>query len=137
MAAEVPRRRELAQPVADHVLADEHRHVLTAVVDANGVADHVGIDDRGARPGADHLLLARQVQLVDLGLQRCADERALLGRSTHLLLSSLLLSAADDQLVRGLLRLARAVAERRLAPPPLRVASGAGLAPAGTAPLVA
>src|ERR1700694_1525602 len=30
MAAEMPRRRELAEPVADHVLADEHGHVLAA-----------------------------------------------------------------------------------------------------------
>src|SRR5216683_1025610 len=47
------------------------------------------------------------------------------------------LSAADDQLVRGLLRLARAVAERRLAPRRLRVASGAGLALAATVRVVA
>src|SRR4029077_9699680 len=54
------------------------------------------------------------------------------GTTLTLLLSSLLLSAADDQLVRGLLRLARAVAECRLAPRRLRVASGAGLALAAT-----
>src|SRR3989475_12200805 len=46
VAAEVASRRKLAEPVADHVLADENRHVLAAVVDADGVADHVGIDDR-------------------------------------------------------------------------------------------
>src|SRR6266568_7782234 len=78
MAAEMPRGRELAQPVADHVLADEHGHVLAAVVHRDGVPDHLGIDDGCARPGADHLLVARQVHLLDLRAQARADERALL-----------------------------------------------------------
>src|ERR1700686_3838615 len=37
VAAEMPRRRELAEPVADHVLADENGHVLAAVVDGDRV----------------------------------------------------------------------------------------------------
>src|SRR5260370_38237376 len=84
MAAEMAGGRELAQPVADHVLADEDRHVLATVMNANGVADHVGIDDRRACPGADYLLLARCIQLVDLGLQRVAGELPFLSRSAHL-----------------------------------------------------
>src|SRR5437763_2780106 len=44
---EGPRQRELAELVADHGLGDVDRHVLAAVVDRDGVADHVG-DDRGA-----------------------------------------------------------------------------------------
>src|SRR5437660_472343 len=85
VAAEVPRGRELTESVADHVFADEHRHMLAAVVDADRVPDHVGIDHRRTGPGADHLLLARSVHLVDLGLQRIADERPFLRRSTHYL----------------------------------------------------
>jgi hypothetical protein len=38
----VPRRRELAELVADHLLGDEHRHVLAAVVDGDRVPDHLG-----------------------------------------------------------------------------------------------
>src|SRR5882762_525113 len=75
------RGRELAKPVADHVLADEHRHVLAPVVHRDGVPDHVRVDDRRASPGADHLLVARQVHLVDLFLERGADERPLLRRT--------------------------------------------------------
>src|SRR5215472_4294799 len=48
--------------------------------------------------------------------------------SGSLLTSSFLLAAANDQLVGRLLRLTRAVAERRRAPRGLRVAGGAGLA---------
>ncbi len=44
---EGPGGRELAQLVTDHALGDVHRHVLAAVVDGDGVPDHVG-DDRGA-----------------------------------------------------------------------------------------
>src|SRR5919109_3913521 len=79
VAAEVARRRELPQPVADHVLADEHGHVLASVVDRDRVPDHVGIDHRGARPRANHALVARLVHLLDLFSQARADERALLG----------------------------------------------------------
>src|SRR6478736_231648 len=41
VAAEITRRGEFAQLVADHVFPDEHRHVLAAVVDGDRVADHV------------------------------------------------------------------------------------------------
>src|SRR5258708_613615 len=78
VTAEMTSRRELAQPVADHVLADEDRHVLAAVVDRDRVTDHVGIDGRGARPGADHLLVARLIHLVDLVFERGIDEWPLL-----------------------------------------------------------
>src|SRR6266566_5326120 len=49
-----------------------------------------------------------------------------------LLASSFLLTPPDDQLVRGLLRLSRAVAEGGLAPRSLRVAARTGLALAAT-----
>src|SRR6202140_2029576 len=136
VAAEVTGGRELSQPVAHHVLADEDGHVLAPVVHSDGVPDHVWVDDRGARPGADDLLVARRVHLVDLLFQGGADERPLLQRTRHLLLSSFLLAAADDELVGGLLRLARAIAESGLAPRGLRVAAGPGLAFATTVGMV-
>src|SRR5438105_7105868 len=40
VSAEAARRRELAEPVADHVLGDEHRDVTMPVVHGDGVADH-------------------------------------------------------------------------------------------------
>src|SRR5688500_20041771 len=42
------RRSELAEPVPDHVLGDEDRHVPTAVVDGDRVTDHLREDDAGA-----------------------------------------------------------------------------------------
>ncbi len=49
MAVEHARRRELAELVADHVLGDEHRNVLVAVVDAERQADELRQDRRAAR----------------------------------------------------------------------------------------
>src|SRR6266511_1753091 len=69
MPAERPRRGELAELVADHLLGDEDGHVFTAVVDGDRVADHLREDRRGARPGANHLLGARVVHLLDPALR--------------------------------------------------------------------
>src|SRR5581483_4664866 len=65
------------------------------------------------------------------------DERLTCCGSPRLLLSSLLFAAADDQLVRGLLGLARAQAQGRLAPRRLRVSTGSRLALATTVGMVA
>jgi hypothetical protein len=83
VAAEGPGGRELAQLVADHLLADEHGHVLAAVVDRDRVPDHLGEDRGRARPGADHPLLAARVHRLDPGQQPLLDERPLLGRPAH------------------------------------------------------
>src|SRR5947207_15190894 len=83
MAAEVPRRRELTELVADHLLRDEHGHVLAAVVDGDRVTDHLGEDGSGARPRAEHLLRARRVHLLDLLEQPFFHERPLLAGSAH------------------------------------------------------
>src|SRR5216110_1453495 len=114
MAAEVARRRELAQPVPDHVLADEDRHMLAAVVDRDRVPDHIGIDDRRTGPGANHLLVARLIHLFDLVAKGRADE-----------------------LARRLVRLASAIAKRRLAPRGLGVATWTRLALSATVRMVA
>src|SRR6266566_3969277 len=81
VAAEVARGCELAQPVPDHVLADEYGHVFPAVVDRDRVPDHVGIDHGRTGPGADHLFVPRLIHLLDLVAKGRADERPFLGRT--------------------------------------------------------
>src|ERR1044072_5623302 len=117
MPTKRPGRRELAELVPDHLLGDEHGHVLAAVVDRDRVPDHLREDGRGARPGADHPLLVLLVHRLDAAHQPLLDERPFLAAPAHLL--PLLLpapAAADDQLVRLLVLAARALAERRHAP---------------------
>ena len=71
------RRRELAELVADHVLGDQHRDVLPAVVDGDREADHVRQDHRAARPGLDRLAIV-------LGGGRLAPSSAGADRRTDL-----------------------------------------------------
>src|SRR5947207_914892 len=78
VSAEAARRRELAEPVSDHVLGDEDRHVTTPVVDGDGVADHDRQDHRRPRPGLHDLLLVQRVQDLDLLFEGLLDERSLL-----------------------------------------------------------
>src|SRR5947199_4043441 len=128
MAAEHPRRRELPELVADHLLADEDGHVLAAVVDRDRVADHLGEDRRRPRPGADHLLAAGFVHPSDAAHQPLLDERALLARPRHLTLVLSSSAGADDQLVGFLVLAAGALAERRHAPRRHRVTAALRLA---------
>src|SRR5207245_3653820 len=101
----------------DHLLGDEHGHVLAAVVDGDRVPDHLGEDRRGARPGADHVLLARGVHGLDPAQQPLLHERTLLGRTRHLAATLLAAAAAaDDQLVRFLVLAAGALPAGRDAP---------------------
>src|SRR6478735_10221058 len=85
MAAEGPRRRKLAELVTDHLLGDEHGHVLAAVVNGDRVPDHVREDGRRARPGADHPLLVLLVHRLDAAHQPRLDERPFLGTAAHYL----------------------------------------------------
>src|SRR5436190_10221230 len=78
-------RGELTELVADHGLGDIDGHVLAAVVDGDGVADHVGDDRRAPRPRLDDALLVPGVELVDLFEQVLVDERALLQAARHAL----------------------------------------------------
>src|SRR6185312_11729494 len=72
------RRGELAQLVADHVLGDEHRDVLAAVVHGERQADHLRHHHGAARPGLDRLaVVARRGHLHLLGEVQI-DERTLL-----------------------------------------------------------
>src|SRR5207245_2438826 len=75
--------RELAQPVADHVLGDIDRDELLAVVDGERVADELRRDRRAARPGLQHLLLAAPVQLLHPRQEGLVDVRPLLERTPH------------------------------------------------------
>src|SRR4051794_11355318 len=110
VVAERPRRAELAQLVADHALGDVHRHVLAAVVDGDGVADHVGDDRAAPAPGLDHLALAGGVLRVHLLQEVVVDERALLQAAGHCGLPPALRRAATahDQLLRWLVLVAGA-----------------------------
>src|SRR5438477_12744228 len=83
VGAKGPRRRELAELVADHLLGDEHGDVLAAVVDGNRVPDHLREDGGSARPGADHPLLVPLVHGLDATHQPLLDERPFLAGSTQ------------------------------------------------------
>src|SRR6516165_4125538 len=128
MAAEMTGRGELAELVTDHLLRDEHRHVLAAVVHRDRVPDHVREDRRGARPGADHLLLAALVHRDDARQQALLHEGPLLRAARHLALLLPAAPAADDELVGFLVLAAGALAERRHAPRGDRMAAALGLA---------
>src|SRR5579875_969914 len=83
VALEGARRGELAKLVPHHVFCAVHRDELLSVVYRDRVADHVGMDRRAARPGADDLLIIGRVQCFHLHHQVRVDERALLCRACH------------------------------------------------------
>src|SRR5436190_18491786 len=136
VAAEHPRRRELAEFVADHLLADEDGHVLAAVVDRDRVPDHLREDRRRPRPGADHLLAAGLVHPGDAAHQPLLDERALFARPRHLAFVLSTSACADDQLVGFLVLAAGAFTERRHAPWRHRMAAALRLALAAAVRMV-
>src|SRR3954469_19462301 len=111
VAAEGPRRRELAELVTDHGLGDEHRDVLAAVVHGDRVAEHGRHDHRTARPGLDHVLGVGLVLRRHLAEQVVIDERTLFETARHCCRSLLALladvAAANDELVTGKVALAR------------------------------
>src|SRR3954468_20299943 len=80
---ERPGRREFAELVADHRLGDVDGHVLAAVVDGDGVADHVRDDGAPAGPRLDDPLLVSRVEIVDLLQQMVVDERSLFQAARH------------------------------------------------------
>src|SRR3954453_22839820 len=84
MAVEGPRRRELAELMADHVLVDLHRQELVPVVDAEGQADELRQGREAARPDADDLVAARIARRLGLVEQVPVDERALPYGTRHL-----------------------------------------------------
>src|SRR5690242_20063382 len=83
VAVERAGRRELAEFVADHVLGQQHRDELVAVVDAEGQPDKLRKDRRAPRPRADHLVAPRAPRLLGLLQQIAVDERAFPYRACH------------------------------------------------------
>src|SRR4029079_910291 len=73
---EGPGRRELAELVADHVLGHVHRHVLVAVVDAEGEPDELRQDGRAPAPDPDDLVAAGAAHLLRLLEEEAVDEGA-------------------------------------------------------------
>src|SRR5690606_3874517 len=59
-------RRELAELVPHHVLAHRHRHMLVAVVHAEGQPHELGQDRRATAPDLDDLVAATGARLVGL-----------------------------------------------------------------------
>src|SRR6185369_9457648 len=78
MSLEDARRGELAQLVADHVLGDQHRNVLFAVVHGQRQANHFWSDHRAARPGLDRLAIVLARGNLHLLGQVQIDERTFL-----------------------------------------------------------
>src|SRR5690606_13915634 len=91
---EGPGDSEFAELVADHVLVDEHRNVVLAIVDGDGESHHFRQDHGTARPGLDRLLGAgRKLLLLD---EVVIDERAFLEGTRH---GRLATAIADDELL--------------------------------------
>ncbi len=110
VAAVKPRRRELPELVTDHRLGDEHRHVLTAVVDGDRVTNHVR---------EDHGRYATRSSASASHPTRSSPRRAPSGAPARTGPSYLndstsysLLTAADDVLVRVLALLSRVCGTR-------------------------
>src|SRR5579859_5655616 len=136
VALENARGRELAQLVPDHVLADQHWHVLPAVVHRDGETHHLGRDHRAPRPGLDGALVVARHRRRDLLGQVRIDERAFADRTWHgITLSSLCVAAAHDHAV-GALVAARLVTLGGLAPWGHRVPAAGGLALAAAVRMV-
>ena len=83
VAAEGPGRGELAELVADHVLGHVQLDEVPAVVDGEVLADELGHDRAGPRPGLDRLAAAGGVGPVHLLEQPLDDVRAFLERTSH------------------------------------------------------
>src|SRR5262245_7100753 len=83
VAVEGPRRRELAELVADHVLGDADGNVLLPVVNAECQADELRQDGRAPAPNANDLIAARCPHGLRLFEQITVDERSLPNRACH------------------------------------------------------
>ena len=116
VAAESPGGNELTQLVADHIFRDIDGNMLPAVVNGDGVTDEGGEDGGRSGPGLQNLLVTGLVQLLHALVQLRSYERALLDTSAHFISSLLAVSALDDELVGGVLRLTSLITHSRLAP---------------------
>src|SRR3954447_960165 len=80
---EGPRRRELAELVADHVLRDLHRDEFLPVVDPEGQADELREDRAATGPDLDDLVPRRSPGGLHLGKQVAVDKRPLPYAARH------------------------------------------------------
>src|SRR5882672_2529465 len=87
VAVEGAGRRELAELVPHHVLRDEDRDELPAVVHGEGQADRIRSDRASPRPGLDDLLALSRRRRCDLLGEVTVDESALFYRTSHTLTS--------------------------------------------------
>src|SRR5688572_28455320 len=83
VAAEDPRRRELAQFVSDHVLRDVDRNELVPVVNRERVSHELRRDRRPAGPRLQHTAFIDAVHLLQLLQQLLDHVRSLLDRTAH------------------------------------------------------
>src|SRR5229473_653114 len=127
VAVEGACRRELAELVANHVLGDQHRDELVAVIDAKGQADELREDRRAPRPGLDDLVAPGCARLLGLLQEVAVDERPLPYRACHLR-SPLLLVAPTHDVAIGRLVVASLLTLRRLAPRGHRMTTARGAA---------
>ena len=74
MAAEVARRGELTELVANHIFGYVNWDELIAVVDSESVADELGSNHRRTAPSLDHRLFAALLHSNHLLLEFYADK---------------------------------------------------------------
>src|SRR5438046_7478547 len=80
---EAPGEGELPQAVAHHVLRHVDGDEFPSVVHRQGVADELREDGGPSRPGLQHLLLARTIEILDPMLEPLFDVGSLLERTSH------------------------------------------------------
>src|SRR5688572_17348543 len=83
VAVERARRSELSELMPHHVLGDEDRNELPAVVHREREPHRIRDDGGAARPGLDDLLRARRLRGLDLLHQVAVHEGTLLNASRH------------------------------------------------------
>ena len=66
MSAECPCRYKLTELVANHVLGNINRDMLSPVVNGNRKTNHLREDRGMARPGLDYLLVTRLNHRINL-----------------------------------------------------------------------
>src|ERR1035437_7820400 len=94
VSLEGARGGELAQLVAHHVLRDEHRDVLPAVVHGDGVPDELRKHGGAPRPGPQHFLFVLGGHVGHLLDQVAIRERPFFERSAHVSLLRPICSAS-------------------------------------------
>src|SRR3972149_4848202 len=80
---EGPRRGELSEFVADHVLRDVHGNKFLPVVDRQRVADELRDDGGAAGPGLQDLLLPAPIHLLNPAQEPLLDVGSLFDRPPH------------------------------------------------------